>query len=334
MSETSSVVLFKRGALLLAEANTVQKAKELKDLSLTAGEWAKRKGMGEEAVQYCRGYALEAERRMGELLAETERAKGTAGAGRPKIGSNRTIPPNSQSPTLAELGVSKRESAEAQMLAEIPRAEFDKVKAGKRTKAQVRRAVREKKRERKRRENAAKVAAATKPEQLAGKFTTIVIDPPWDWGDEGDVNQMGRAKPDFASMSIDQLEKLPVAALADSDCHLYLWITNRSMPKGFRLLEAWGFRHVTILTWPKPSFGMGNYFRGQTEHVLFGVKGSLMLKRKNASTLLPAWKRGRGHSAKPPEFLEFVESCSSGPYLEMFSRSQRQGWTAWGENSK
>lgn len=103
------------------------------------------------------------------------------------------------------------------------------------------------------------------------------------------------------------------------------------MPKVFGLLEAWGFRFVTILTWPKKHFGMGNYFRGQTEHVVFGVKGSLQLKRKNAGTLLPAWDNARKHSAKPGEFLEFVESCSPGPYLEMFSRSKRHGWVMWGE---
>ena len=128
--------------------------------------------------------------------------------------------------------------------------------------------------------------------------------------------------------------KLPVAELADEDCHLYLWITNRSLPKGFSLLDAWGFRYVTMLTWPKPSFGMGNYFRGQTEQVLFGVKGSQALKRKNASTLLPTWGRGPGgHSSKPMEFYEFVESCSPGPFVELFSRQQRDGWSTWGADA-
>jgi N6-adenosine-specific RNA methylase IME4 len=148
---------------------------------------------------------------------------------------------------------------------------------------------------------------------------------------QGDNDQLGRSRPDYATMSFEQLCKLPVGDLADVDCHIYMWITNRSLPKGFALLEAWGFRYITALTWVKPHFGMGNYFRGQTEHVLFGVKGSQMLKRKDVGTVFNAPRGPNGHSSKPVEFYSLVESCSPGPYLEMFSRSERKDWTAWGE---
>lgn len=200
---------------------------------------------------------------------------------------------------------------------------------------QVRREQKEAVREARRDENRAKVATVAAPTVLARgtQFATIVIDPPWDWSDEGDQDQFGRARPDYGTMTIEQLERLPVATLADDDCHLYLWITNRSLPKGFRLLEAWGFRYVTALTWVKPSFGMGNYFRGQTEHVLFAVRGSQPLKRRDASTVLHAPRGPNGHSSKPTEFAALVESCSPGPYLEMFSRTARPDWTAWGEDA-
>lgn len=199
---------------------------------------------------------------------------------------------------------------------------------------QVKRELKEQAREARREENRQKIAAVPAPvAAVAAKYATIVIDPPWDWGDEGDGDQLGRARPDYATMSIDQLAALDVAKLADDDCHIYLWITNRSLPKGFRLLEAWGFRYVTMLTWVKPSFGMGNYFRGQTEHVLFGVRGSQPLKRRDAATVFHAPRGPAGHSSKPPQFLELVESCSPGPYLEMFSRSHRDGWVTWGENA-
>lgn len=203
--------------------------------------------------------------------------------------------------------------------------------------AQVKRELKEQAREARREENRQKIAAVPEPEKAAAvaqaKYATIVIDPPWDWGDEGDQDQLGRARPDYSTMTIEQLEKLDVGGLADDDCHIYLWITNRSLPKGFRLLEAWGFRYITAITWVKPHFGMGNYFRGQTEHVLFGVKGSQPLKRKDAGTVLNADRGPAGHSSKPPAFLDLVESCSPGPFLEMFSRSSRPGWVAWGENT-
>ena len=202
---------------------------------------------------------------------------------------------------------------------------------------QVKRELKEAAREARREENRQKIASVPEPEQAAAvadaRFATIVIDPPWDWGDEGDQDQLGRARPDYGTMSIDQLERLDVGGLADDDCHIYLWITNRSLPKGFRLLESWGFRYITAITWVKPHFGMGNYFRGQTEHVLFGVKGSQPLKRKDAGTAFTADRGSGGHSSKPASFLELVESCSPGPYVEMFSRSSRSGWVSWGENT-
>src|SRR5271166_5516519 len=104
MSE-DSLAIFTRAEAMLAEADTVQKAKELKSLALTAADWAKRKGMGEEAILHCRSYALEAERKMGEMLTATERAQGKRTdlvTARNQVGE----------PTLADLGLTKRESAE------------------------------------------------------------------------------------------------------------------------------------------------------------------------------------------------------------------------------
>lgn len=186
--------------------------------------------------------------------------------------------------------------------------------------------------ESKREENYEKVEKLESPLDAQGLFQTVVIDPPWDWGDEGDVNQFGRAKPEYHTMPISDIESLPVNKIADDNCHLYLWVTNRSLPKAFRLIEAWGFRYITCLTWVKPSIGMGNYFRGSTEQVLFAVKGSQMLKRRDVGTHFEA-KRGDGHSAKPDEFYSLVESCSYGPYIDVFGRKERDGWTVWGENS-
>jgi N6-adenosine-specific RNA methylase IME4 len=195
------------------------------------------------------------------------------------------------------------------------------------------REAKEEKREARREENRAILQSVPSMDAIqAAKFSTIVIDPPWDWGDEGDHDQLGRARPDYATMSLDQLHNLQIGDRADEDAHIYLWITNRSLPKGFELLQSWGFRYITCLTWVKPSFGMGNYFRGQTEQVLFGVKGSQPLKRKDAPTVFHAPRGPNGHSSKPIEFYDFVESCSPGPYLEVFSRNARDGWTVWGES--
>lgn len=230
----------------------------------------------------------------------------------------------------AQVGVNPHYVSDAKRLQSEAPDLLEKVRAGESNIVQAKRELKERKREDRRDQNRGLIAKAPEPLLVGAKFATIMLDPPWDWGDEGDQDQLGRARPTYGTMTIDEIEKLPVPNLSDDDCHLYLWITNRSLPKGFRLLEAWGFRYVTCLTWAKPSFGMGNYFRGQTEHVLFGVKGSQPLKRKDVGTLFSAPRGPKGHSSKPPEFYQLIESCSPGPYLEMFARSSRTDWKAWG----
>ena len=220
--------------------------------------------------------------------------------------------------------------ADAKAIKQQAPEKFEAIKSGALTITEAKRTLKEERREQRRQENRELVAQTPAPMNINARFATITLDPPWDWEDEGDADQLGRARPTYSTMSIEQIRELPVGDLADCDCHLYLWITNRSLPKGFDLLDAWGFRFITCLTWCKPSFGLGNYFRGSSEQVLFGVKGSQPLKRKDAGTWFAAPRGPNGHSSKPLEFYDLVESCSPGPYLEMFARSGRPDWTSWG----
>jgi N6-adenosine-specific RNA methylase IME4 len=203
------------------------------------------------------------------------------------------------------------------------------IRAGEKTILDVEREIRERDREKKREANRELVKQAPATVIAQERLQTIVLDPPWDWGAEGDADQFGRARPVYATMSIEEIAALPVADLAADNAHIYLWITNRSLPKGFALLESWGFRYVTALTWCKPSIGMGSYFRGSTEHVLFGVRGSVPLLGRNQGTHFTA-PRPAAHSGKPPEFYELVDRRSPGPWLEMFARRERAGWICHG----
>jgi len=127
----------------------------------------------------------------------------------------------------------------------------------------------------------------------------------------------------------------------DDHAHLYVWATNTHLGDGLEVIRELGFRYITGLTWAKPGFGIGQYFRGQTEHLLFAVRGKgLDLRRAwtdqhNLSTLITAdWVRNdqnkRIHSAKPREAFALIEAASPPPRLEMFARQPRQGWTTWG----
>jgi N6-adenosine-specific RNA methylase IME4 len=274
-----------------------------------------------------------------ELLAAEARKRQGA---RTDLGNITEIIPESEkgearAQAAKVVGTNPRYVSDAKTLKQEAPDLLEKVRAGETTLPQAKRELKERRREVRREENRQKIAAVPSPVQAVeqgARFSTIVIDPPWDWGDEGDADQLGRARPTYQTMPFAEIAELPLRELADEDCHLYLWITNRSLPKGFELLQRWGFRYVTCLTWVKPHFGMGNYFRGQTEHVLFGVKGSQMLKRKDVGTVFHAPRGEGGHSSKPVEFYQLVESCSPSPYLEMFSRREREGWQSWGEDAE
>ena len=157
-------------------------------------------------------------------------------------------------------------------------------------------------------------------------WPTIVIDPPWRYDN---VATRGAAEDHYPTMSLGELADLDMPGT--DDAHLYLWITNGFLSDGFDLLDAWGYRYKTVLTWCKPSIGMGNYFRNNTEHVLFGMRGRLPTNRNDVGTWFAA-DRGP-HSSKPESFYDLVESCSPGPYLEMFARRRRFGWDVWGNEA-
>jgi ParB/RepB/Spo0J family partition protein len=153
----------------------------------------------------------------------------------------------------------------------------------------------------------------------AGKFRTLVIDPPWAPPYGEDDSRCGAVR--YATMPRDELLALPVSAWAEDECHLYLWTTNSNLPLAVECMAAWGFQYRTMLTWAKPHYGLGKQFRGQTEHVLFGLKGTLRTRRNNISTLFEAPK-GK-HSEKPEKFYEIVRAASYPPFGEAFQRTPR-----------
>jgi N6-adenosine-specific RNA methylase IME4 len=157
---------------------------------------------------------------------------------------------------------------------------------------------------------------------VKGKFKTIVMDPPWDyeW-----LSLAGRAQPGYATMTHDELLALDVPAWADDDCHLYLWTTNNFMTRAVDLMAHWGFQHKTVLTWVKPKFGLGSYFRNSTEHVLFGVRGDLGTRADNIATHFEA-PLGE-HSEKPDIFYDIVERASYPLYGEVFQRHVREAFS-------
>lgn len=195
---------------------------------------------------------------------------------------------------------------------------------------------------------------------LAGqKFSTIMADPPWRF-----QNRTGKIAPEhkrlarYPTMKLDEICSLPVAEHMEDKSHCYLWVPNALLPDGLTVLNSWGFEYKSHIIWEKirkdggpDGRGVGFYFRNVTEILLFGIRG------KGARTLAPGRSqvnfieapepdddrqqpngdllktRKREHSRKPDEQYDIIESCSWGPYLELFGRGKRDGWTVWGNQA-
>lgn len=174
------------------------------------------------------------------------------------------------------------------------------------------------------------------------RFATIMADPPWQF-----MNRTGKIAPEhrrlnrYGTMNLSEIASLPVAEAAASTAHLYLWVPNALLPEGLEVMKAWGFSYKSNIVWHKirkdggsDGRGVGFYFRNVTESVLFGVRGknarTLELGRTQVNLIAT---RKREHSRKPDEQYELIEGCSPGPYLEMFGRGIRRGWSTWGNQA-
>lgn len=175
----------------------------------------------------------------------------------------------------------------------------------------------------------------------AGGWATVLADPPWRF-----TNRTGKVAPEhrrldrYDTMSCQDICALPVADIVAGRAHLYLWVPNALLADGLQVMESWGYRYVSNLVWAKrrkdggpDGRGVGFYFRNVTELILFGVRGSLRTLAPGRRQVNMIETQKREHSRKPEEAYDIVESCSPGPYLELFARYPRPGWTGWGEEA-
>lgn len=175
------------------------------------------------------------------------------------------------------------------------------------------------------------------------KFSTILADPPWQF-----QNRTGKMAPEhkrltrYPTLKLQQIKDLPIEAIAEDRAHLYLWVPNALLAEGMQVMACWGFEYKTNLIWYKirkdggpDRRGVGFYFRNVTEMILFGVRGknirTLQAGRSQENIIL---SRKREHSRKPDEQYDIIESCSWGPFLELFGRGKRNGWVTWGNQSE
>lgn len=193
----------------------------------------------------------------------------------------------------------------------------------------------------------------------AGKYTVLYPDAPWPEHGGGKIKRGADRHYDLMKVP-DIIEHFRLfGTWAAADAHLYAWATNNYLPAAFECVKAAGFRYVTMVTWVKDKAGLGQYYRGKTEQLLFAVRGRLPYliapsgKRAQGETVIyepmadedqPApvdlpeaieAERDRVHSRKPEKFRKTIELVSGGhgPMLELYARRAAPGWDCWGNQA-
>lgn len=166
-----------------------------------------------------------------------------------------------------------------------------------------------------------------------GKYSVILVDPPWRYRNKNTGGSMkSGACAKYDTMSVDELCELSVSRICERDAVLFLWTTNPMLEDSFRVMKAWGFEYKTMLTWYKEGRkGLGFWFRGQTEHLLLGVRGKVKAFRCQRENFWSC-KAGK-HSEKPEHFRKLIEIATfdmPGERIELFATKEIDGWRTLG----
>ena len=196
-----------------------------------------------------------------------------------------------------------------------------------------------------------------------GPFSTIVADPPWDYSQKlssGGTSGYSPVHPSrggnrgaanhYSTLTLEQLQTLPVQTVAASQAHLYLWTTSTFVVEAHMLAQSWGFSPKVLVPWIKTKkssrskvidaggdlyagvrMGMGLYIRHCAEFILFCVRGKAPTSRNDVLGVLFA-PQGK-HSEKPRQAYDLIDLLSPSPRLELFARGPREGYVVWGDQS-
>ena len=161
-------------------------------------------------------------------------------------------------------------------------------------------------------------------------YKLILADPPWTYRNKNTGGSMkSGASAKYDTLTVEEIMNLKVPS--DKNCVLFLWVTVPMLIEGLQVMHAWKFKYKTMITWRKiMSLGMGFWFRGQTEHILVGIKGNIKAFRLQEANFIQA--KALKHSHKPEESYNLIERATKAlsPKLELFATKERDGWDCIG----
>lgn len=310
-------------------AASLDEVKSLVDKAEVIRVAARKAGAMRDIQNDAAEYKLDAERKAGAMLAQLE--KGRTGPKPSELPD--TVSGNSEyRAALRSAEIDERASQRWQSIAAIPEEEFEDFKAKAREKGEVTESAALKiAKQRKKAEKVATIAAqpvAALPEDVT--YPVLLADPPWRYDYAEDTTR--QIENHYPTMPLADIAALKVPA-AD-DAVLFCWATSPKLREAFDVLDGWGFSYRTCMVWVKDKIGMGYYARQQHELVLIATRGQLPVPDPADRPSSVFHGPRTQHSAKPDALHELIERMY--PHyrrVEMFARSARPGWAAWGNQA-
>jgi N6-adenosine-specific RNA methylase IME4 len=344
-AQAASLARYDAACRAIAEARSVDEVKSIRDRAIAMAAYArqaKNRDLEADAVEI----RLRATRRLDRLRQAQKETIGLAAGGehggRAGVDGSRKNPSNAR-PTLASQGIDKNLAHQARVLGAMDDLAFErKVAEARDSAARVfRRAVREAEIMQERDERRARTALGGSVADLEALIASgyragvVSLDPPWPFD-----TYSGRAAnivtDRFETMTVDEIKALPIRAIAAADCAIFMWGTWPLMSIWAQVLDAWGVRYSGLgFDWVKLNAngsllqGNGYNTRQNPEPCLLGKIGSPLRLAADVDAVIMA--RGCAYAEKPDEAYRRMERLYPGPYLEMFARRPRDGWTTWGD---
>jgi N6-adenosine-specific RNA methylase IME4 len=347
--QTTALVRYEAARRALAEAKTVDEVKDIIDRGEAMRVYG-RQSRDRTLENDAKEIRWRATRRLGEMIKAQKATIGLADGGdaqRTRFRKGTESPP-----TLAEIGIDKKLSSRAQKYADLDGDSFERLVARCRAFAEQEEEAmpldllrHEKKEARRSAEQAAYAerttvgCTVTDLDLLASsgaRFGTIYADPPWEFKAYSGKGKNRSADRHYNTGGLDAIKALPVQRLAADDCALLIWCVMPELLGALEVIRAWGFEYKTVgFTWVKQNksgeglvWGMGYWTRANAELCLLATRGSpnRIARDVHQVVLAPVAE----HSRKPDEVHDRIERLIRGPYLELYARRDRPGWTTWG----
>lgn len=166
-----------------------------------------------------------------------------------------------------------------------------------------------------------------------------VLDLPWLFKLRSAKGEAKSPQAHYRCLPDHVLAAMPFEQLFTAHSLQLWWCTSPMINRQLAVIAARGFRFITMGAWVKTSssgaiaFGTGYRLRGSFEPFVVTSFGSPPLGARNVRSVFLALKRR--HSEKPDEIYAIAERMHPRAMrrVDVFSRTDRPGWTAWGDEA-